>query len=326
MIIVTGGAGFIGSCLQAALFRQGERVVVVDRLRAQGKWHNLAAHPPHQIIMPEALPAFLEQVQGVKAIFHMGAVSATTATEGDHVWNTNVALSQRLWRWCALHDVPFFYASSAATYGGADKAEDFRDGLESVAHLQPLNLYGWTKQAFDLWVARTIEAGEPAPPQWAGLKFFNVYGPNEYHKGRMVSVVKVKYDELIDGSALTLFASDVPGLADGQQKRDFIWVGDVVGVMLWLLEHPGISGLFNCGTGFARSYLDLAHAVCDACKRGRDIEFVSMPKALQGQYQSYTCADMTALREAGYKAEFTPLEEGIGLYINDFLAQGMRYL
>jgi len=321
MIIVTGGAGFIGSCLHAALRQRGLRTVVVDRLREGVKWRNLASHAPDQIITPEALPSFLETAPKIEAVFHMGAISATTARDGDLVWSTNVALSQFLWRWCAQNDVRMIYASSAATYGAADQPEMFRDGLDAIDHLKPLNLYGWSKQVFDLWVKRELEAGHSVPPQWAGLKFFNVYGPNEYHKGSMISVVKVKYDDLQRGAAARLFKSDVPGMADGQQKRDFIWVGDVVNVMLWLFDHPDVSGLFNCGTGVARSYLDLAHAVCDAAHRARDVEFVEMPEKLRGQYQSFTCADMSRLRQAGYDAPFTSLEDGIRQYVRDYLSR-----
>lgn len=326
MIIVTGGAGFIGSCLQAALYQEGLRTVIVDRLRDQGKWRNLATHPPHQIIMPEMLLPFLEQAKDVKAVFHMGAISATTAREGDLVWASNVTLSQLLWQWCARHRVPFIYASSAATYGAADTPEAFRDGIEAIDHLRPLNLYGWSKQSFDLWVKNSLKAGDPVPSQWVGLKFFNVYGPNEYHKGSMISVVKVKYDELGAGKPVRLFRSTVSGLADGQQKRDFIWVGDVVDVMLWFLHNPGVSGLFNCGSGIARSYLDLGRAVCRASHHQERIEFVDMPDSLKGQYQSYTCADMTSLRRAGYTRSFTTLEDGITRYIDHYLSQGNPYL
>lgn len=321
MIIVTGGAGFIGSCLHAALRRRGLQTVVVDRLRDGLKWRNLAAHAPDMLIAPEDLSAFLESEPNVEAVFHMGAISATTARDGDLVWSTNVALSQFLWRWCAARDVRMIYASSAATYGGADRPDLFVDGLEGIDHLRPLNLYGWSKQAFDLWVKRTLVEGEAAPRQWAGLKFFNVYGPNEYHKGSMISVVKVKYDEVVTGHSARLFRSDIPGLADGAQKRDFIWVGDIVKIMLWLFDNPSVSGLFNCGTGVARTYLDLAHAVCDAAGRGRDVEFIDMPQSLKGQYQSYTCADMSRLRDAGYDAPFTSLEDGIGMYVRDYLSR-----
>ena len=192
--------------------------------------------------------------------------------------------------------------------------------------MRPLNLYGWTKHAFDLRVMAAVDRGEPAPPGWAGLKFFNVYGPNEYHKGKMVSVVKVKWDEVAAGSPARLFQSNRPGLQDGAQRRDFIWVGDVADVLLWLLDRPEVSGLFNLGTGTARTYLDLAHAVCDAAGQPRRVEFVPMPETLRGQYQSFTEARMDRLRAAGYAGQFTPLEDGVRRYVRDHLAGAERYV
>ncbi len=324
MILVTGGAGFIGSNLHAALARRGEDAVVADRLGSDGKWRNLAGHPPAQVIHPDALDGFLATRPAISMVFHLGAVSETTATDGDLVWATNVALPWRLWQWCAEHGSRFVYASSASTYG--DGASGFDDDTASLHGLRPLNLYGWTKHAFDLKVMAALAAGDPAPAQWAGLKFFNVYGPNEYHKGKMISVVKVKHDEVAAGRPARLFRSDQAGLADGAQRRDFIWVGDVVDVMLWLLDRPDVTGLFNLGTGTARSYLDLAHAVCDAAGRPRSVEFIDMPLALQGQYQSFTEARMDRLRAAGYPGQFTPLEEGVRRYVQDHLAGPERYV
>jgi ADP-L-glycero-D-manno-heptose 6-epimerase len=323
MILVTGGAGFIGSNLHAALRQAGHQTVVADWLGEGQKWRNLAAHPPGRLVRPEALDAFLETVPRLRMVYHLGAISETTATDGDLAWHTNVELSWRLWQWCARTGTPFVYASSAATYGNGDQG--FDDDPAGLGRLQPLNLYGWTKHAFDLRVRDALARGEPAPPQWAGLKFFNVYGPNEYHKGRMISVVKVKHDELAAGAAPRLFRSDRPGLADGAQRRDFIWVGDVVDVLLWLLEAPGVGGLFNLGTGQARTYLDLAHAVCDAAGQPRRTEFVPMPQALHGQYQSFTQARMDRLRAAGYPGQFTPLEDGIRRYVQQYLASGAPY-
>ncbi len=323
MILVTGGAGFIGSNLHAALVRRGTEAVVVDRLGGDGKWRNLASHPPTEVISPDALDAFLATRPPVEMVFHLGAISETTATDGDLAWRTNVALSWRLWQWCAAMGARFVYASSASTYGNGTSG--FDDDPALLRALRPLNLYGWTKHAFDLRVAAALAAGEAAPPQWAGLKFFNVYGPNEYHKGRMISVVKVKHDEVSAGQPARLFRSDRAGLADGAQRRDFIWVGDVVDVMLWLLDRPAVSGLFNLGTGTARSYLDLAHAVCDAAGRSRAVEFIDMPAALYGQYQSFTEARMDRLRAAGYAGQFTPLEEGVRRYVQEYLQAPERY-
>lgn len=323
MILVTGGAGFIGSNLHAALARRGTEAVVVDRLGGDGKWRNLASHPPTEVISPDALDAFLATRPPVEMVFHLGAISETTATDGDLAWRTNVALSWRLWRWCAAMGARFVYASSASTYGNGTAG--FDDDPALLRALRPLNLYGWTKHAFDLRVAAALAAGEAAPPQWAGLKFFNVYGPNEYHKGRMISVVKVKHDEVSAGQPARLFRSDRAGLADGAQRRDFIWVGDVVDVMLWLLDRPEVSGLFNLGTGTGRSYLDLAHAVCDAAGRSRAVEFIDMPAALHGQYQSFTEARMERLRAAGYAGQFTPLKEGVRRYVQEYLQAPERY-
>ncbi len=326
MILVTGGAGFIGSNLHAALAARGHETVVVDRLRAgaAGKWRNLRHHPPSRLLPPDQLDGFLASRPPVEMVFHLGAVSSTTADDGDLVWASNVALSQRLFDWCAQHGARFVYASSAATYG--DGGRGFEDDPAALPGLRPLNLYGWSKHAFDLQVTR---AAGPRPPQCAGLKFFNVYGPNEYHKAAMTSVVKVKYDEIAAGRRPTLFQADPtstePGTA-GSQARDFVWVGDVVDVLLWLLETPGVSGLFNLGTGVARSYLDLAHAVCAAAGVAPDIEFVDMPARLHGQYQAFTQAPMARLRAAGYAGQFTPLEAGIGRYVSHHLSQTDPYL
>jgi ADP-L-glycero-D-manno-heptose 6-epimerase len=323
MIVVTGGAGFIGSNLHAALAARGLETVVVDRLRDCGKWRNLASHAPGRLVAPEDIGDFLATRPPVELVFHFGAVSSTTATDGDLVWASNVALSQRLWHWCADRGVRFVYASSAATYG--DGAAGFTDGLEGLGRLRPLNLYGWSKHAFDVWVARQMAASAPRPPQWAGLKFFNVYGPNEYHKGSMISVVKVKHDEVLAGLRPRLFRSDRAEVADGAQKRDFIWVGDIVDVLLWLLDTPRVNGLYNLGTGQARSYLDLAHAVCAAAGVAQEVEFIDMPVGLIGQYQSFTEADMTRLRASGYAGHFTGLEDGVARYVRDYLRSGEPY-
>ena len=326
MMMVTGGAGFIGSNLHAALARRGVETVVVDWLGGQGKWRNLAKHPPARLIPPEALDGFLAADPPLEALVHLGAVSETTATDGDRAWATNVELPLRLWRWCALRGVRLIYASSAATYGDGSAGFDDDASLPALRRLRPLNLYGWTKHAFDLRVARMLANGEPRPPQWAGLKFFNVYGPNEYHKGTMVSVVKVKHDEVAAGQPLRLFRSDRPGLADGAQARDFVWVGDAVDVVLWLLDAPDVSGLFNVGTGRARTYLDLGRAVCDAAGREPAIAFVEMPPALRGQYQAFTEASTERLRAAGFPGQFTSLEDGIRCYIQTYLTQADPYV
>jgi len=312
MILVTGGAGFIGSNLHAALARRGETCVIADWLGSEGKWRNLAQHPPARLVRPDTIDAYLDSNPPLEIVIHLGAISETTATEGDQVWETNVELSWRLWRWCAERGVRFLYASSASTYG--DGSNGFDDDPAMLPRLQPLNLYGWSKHAFDLRVAAALASEDLAPPQWAGLKFFNVYGPNEYHKGPMISVVKRKWDEVAAGNPATLFRSDQPSTPDGEQMRDFIWVGDAVEILLWLVGHPEVSGLYNAGTGQARSYRDLAESVCAAAGEPSRIEFIPMPENLRGHYQSFTEARMDRLRAAGYLGQFTPLEEGVRRY------------
>jgi ADP-L-glycero-D-manno-heptose 6-epimerase len=323
MILITGGAGFIGSTLQAELFSRDIETIITDHLGSDGKWRNLAAHPPSQLVPPAELDDFLAGHPPLEAVFHMGAISHTMAVDGDEVWRTNVTLSQKLWAWCAHRGVRFIYASSAATYGAGEHG--FDDDPAGLARLAPLNLYGWSKHVFDRWVVDKLRRGAPRPPQWAGLKFFNVYGPNEYHKGNMISVVRTKYAEIAAGRAPTLFRSTTPGLADGAQARDFIHVADTVRVMLWLLDHPGVSGLFNVGTGTARTYADLAHAVCAAAGAPADIAYIDMPESLRPQYQNFTEARIDRLRAAGYTAPFTSLEDGVASYVRDYLSQPNPY-
>jgi ADP-L-glycero-D-manno-heptose 6-epimerase len=323
MILITGGAGFIGSTLQAALYARDIETLITDRLGSDAKWRNLAAHPPSQLVEPDRLDDFLDGHPPLEAVLHMAAISDTMATDGDEVWRTNVTLSQRLWGWCANRGVRFIYASSAATYG--DGAQGFDDDPAALRSLKPLNLYGWSKHVFDLWVMDMLRRGAPRPPQWAGLKFFNVYGPNEYHKGRMISVVHSKYEEVAAGGKPALFRSTTPDLADGAQARDFIHVDDTVRIMLWMLDHPSVSGVFNVGTGAARTSLDLAHAVCAAAGAAPEIDFIDMPARLRPQYQNFTQARIDRLRGAGYTAPFISLEDGVASYINDYLSQPNPY-
>lgn len=320
MHIVTGGAGFIGSNLVAALCARGEEVVVVDRLRQGVKWRNLAKHPIAGVVVPDDLPGFLAKTPPVTAVFNMGAISATTETDGDLVAATNIALPQMLWDWCADADVPFIYASSAATYG--DGSQGFEDDLraEALAKLRPLNLYGWSKLAFDRRVAQMLARGHKRPPLWAGLRFFNVYGPNEHHKGRMASVVLHKFKQIMAGDPATLFASDRDGIADGDQKRDFVHVKDCVAAMLWLARNPQASGLYNIGSGQARTFVDLTRAIYAALGRNADIRFIPMPDDLRGKYQYFTEARMERLRGAGFDHPPTSVEDGVRSYVQDVLA------
>jgi ADP-L-glycero-D-manno-heptose 6-epimerase len=328
MIIITGGAGFIGSNLVAGLERRGlGPLVVVDRLHQGNKWRNIAKRDLHDLITPEQLPEFLDRHgEEVRVIFHMGAISATTETDADRIVENNFRLTLDLWQWCAQREVRLIYASSAATYG--DGAQGFDDDFSAsgLATLRPLNPYGWSKHLLDRRVRSAVDQGAPTPPQFAGLKFFNVYGPNEYHKGDMRSVPAKLYPQIVAGQPARLFASDRPDYADGGQERDFIWVGDTVDVMLWLHDNPGVNGLFNLGTGRARTWNDLTNALFHAAGLAPRIDYVLMPEHLKGKYQYHTQAAMGRLRAAGYTAPFTELEEGIRRYVQDHLATPDPYV
>ena len=321
MILVTGAAGFIGSNLVAALAARGEsEIVVCDRLGEDDKWRNLAKYELADVIEPEELLFFLEDNDGgIETIFHMGAISSTTETNVDLIMENNFRLSLDLWTWCAERQVPFIYASSAATYG--DRTEGFDDdgSCDALAKLQPMNAYGWSKHLFDRRVARMVADGAKAPPQWAGLKFFNVYGPNEYHKGGQQSVVPQIYKQIQETGTARLFKSHNPDYEDGGQMRDFIWVGDCVDVMMWLFENRDVSGLFNCGTSSARAFKDLAEAVFAALGKEPDIEFIPTPENIRDKYQYFTEANMDRLRSAGYNGGSTSLEEGVKRYVQDYL-------
>jgi len=321
MILVTGGAGFIGSNIVAALAARGEEVVVCDRLGSDQRWRNLAKHELHDIVTPEDLPGWLERHRGgVGAVIHMGAISSTSETDVDLIVANNVRTTLDLFRWCAETGTRIIYASSAATYG--DGAQGFDDDArcESLALLRPRNAYGWSKHVIDRRIARMVERGRPLPPQWAGLKYFNVYGPNEYHKGSMQSVIARNYASIRSGRPMGLFRSRRADYPDGGQMRDFIFVHDCVDVVIWLLDHDNVSGLFNVGTGRARTWLDLAHALFDAAGMPRKIEFLDLPANLAEHYQYFTEARMTRLRDAGYKRPFTSLEDGVATYVRNYLA------
>ena len=320
MYLITGGGGFIGSNLAAGLEARGDgEIVICDWLEEGHKQRNLDKRSISQIIPPEEIFEFLgARGEKLTALFHMGAISSTTETDVNLVLDTNVRFSLDLWEWCCRHEKRFIYASSAATYGDGARGFDDDESDAALAVLRPLNLYGWSKHLFDRHVLGLSRGGK-APPQWAGLKFFNVYGPNEYHKDNMKSVVCQIFPIAREGKPCQLFKSHHPDYGDGGQLRDFIWVGNCVDVMLWLLDNPGVSGLFNLGTGQARSFVDLAAAVYGALGRECTIDYVDTPEEIRDRYQYFTQARMDRLREAGYGAPFTSLEEGVGRYVREFL-------
>ncbi len=326
LTIITGGAGFIGSNIAAALAERGEEVVICDRLGAGDKWRNLAKHLIAGFVSPPDLLAWLSARAGsVKSVIHMGAISSTTETDADLITDTNIKFSTLLWDWCAAHAVPLIYASSAATYG--DGAQGFSDDNDpaSLAALRPLNAYGWSKLAFDRFAVDQVRRGRRRPPHWAGLKFFNAYGPNEYHKGGMMSVVAKNHAIAASGGRVSLFRSHRPDYADGGQLRDFVHVRDCVDVVLWLLDQPSANGLFNVGSGQARSFADLMAALYRAVGREPAIDYIDMPEPLRARYQYFTQADLGRLRDAGYSAPMTGLEEGVADYVHRFLSQPDPY-
>jgi ADP-L-glycero-D-manno-heptose 6-epimerase len=325
MFLVTGGAGFIGSNIVAALNEAGRAdVAVCDFLGHEGKWRNLAKRQLADVVPPAELMDWLKD-RKVDAVIHMGAISETTATDGDLVIETNFRLSMRLLDWCTTNGVPFIYASSAATYGNGDQGFRDEQTIAALKQLRPMNLYGWSKHLFDLALIERVARGEKMPPQWAGLKFFNAFGPNEYHKGTMMSVLTRRFDDIKGGKTIQLFKSHREGIADGDQRRDFIYVDDVVRVIMWLLATPSVNGIFNVGTGHARSFRDLMVSAYTALGAKPNIEYIDMPEQIRGSYQYFTEADGERLRRAGYNGGFTSLEESVQVYVKDFLDRPDRY-
>ena len=325
MLLVTGGAGFIGSNLVAALNDAGRAdVAICDGLGHDGKWRNLAKRQLADFVPPSELLSWL-QGRRLDALIHLGAISDTTATDGDLVIETNFRLSMRLLDWCTANATPFIYASSASTYG--DGAQGFADDLSMPAlkALRPMNLYGWSKHLFDMAVVERASRGERLPPQWAGLKFFNVFGPNEYHKGTMASVLARRFDDIKAGRAVQLFKSHRDGIADGDQRRDFIYVDDVVRVVLWLLSTPSVNGIYNVGTGAARSFKDLVLSAYAALGAKPNIQYIDMPEAIRGSYQYFTQSEVDRLQRAGYNGGFTALEDAVGAYVKGFLDCADRF-
>jgi ADP-L-glycero-D-manno-heptose 6-epimerase len=327
MLVVTGGGGFIGSVLVWALNEAGrDDIVIVDRFGDGDKWRNIAKRDFYEIVTIEALPAWLDRFGNeVEAVFHLGANSSTTERDADLVIATNLNASITLWRWCAAYRKNLIYASSAATYGDGTEGFDDAGGLAELKRLRPMNLYGWSKQAFDLWALRRAAKGH-APPFWAGLKFFNVFGPNEYHKDEMMSLVAKNYAKIAAGETIGLFKSHRSGIGDGEQKRDFIYVKDCVAVMLWLWRQMPECGIYNLGTGTARSFRELMEATGAACGRAPKIDYVDTPPAIRSNYQYLTEARMARLRAAGYNAPFTPLEDAVQDFVTGYLATPDPYI
>ncbi|MDQ0463177.1 ADP-L-glycero-D-manno-heptose 6-epimerase [Caulobacter ginsengisoli] len=328
IIFVTGGAGFIGSNIVAKLAEDPSLdLVVCDRLHEAelGKWRNIAKHPIGDFVPPEEMFDWLEKRwREIELVVHMGAISSTTEPDADKIIQTNFCLSRDLFRWCADRQRRLVYASSAATYGDGALGFDDDNSLEHLTALRPLNTYGWSKALFDIFAARQA-ARDYAPPQWVGLKFFNVYGPNEHHKASMKSVAAQIWPKVRTGHAVQLFKSHNADYADGGQLRDFVYVRDVAEVVQWLHQNEGVNGIFNLGSGQARSFREMAETLFQSAGRDPLIDYMDMPPALREKYQYFTQAKMDRLREAGYPGQFTTLEDGIDDYVKGYLATSDPY-
>lgn len=315
MIIVTGGAGFIGSCIVRRLNDAGRNdIVIVDNISETDKWMNMRNKKYIKYVHKSKFLAELPKYKNVEAIIHMGAQSATTERNFDYLWENNFEYTKALWNYCADKQISFIYASSAATYGDGELGFDDRMDID---RLLPLNGYGYSKQLFDQWVKHQAKS---SPSQHVGLKFFNVYGPNEYFKGSMASMVFHGYNQIKEFGKIKLFKSCNPKYADGEQLRDFVYVKDICNVIIWLLQNKQVSGLFNVGTGRAQSFRELAEATFHAMDMEPNIEYIEMPEKLRGKYQYYTKAEMGRLYAAGYPWPFADVENGVRDYVQTHLA------
>lgn len=314
MIVITGAAGFIGSCLAAKFARdRSEKIVIVDDFSRVEKFSNLDAIASLDKIERNEFIDWLDFSDEVKLVIHIGARTDTTEYDYSILEELNLNYTKSIWEICSLKQIPLIYASSAATYGNGEFG--YEDNHQIVSSLQPLNPYGISKNEFDKWSLQQ----KITPPKWYGLKFFNVYGPNEYHKGRMASVIMHAYNQIKEKGSMHLFRSHNPNFADGGQLRDFVYVKDVIAVIEFLMNNLPESGLYNVGTGKAETFHSLANGVFDALNLETDIEFIDTPIDIRDKYQYYTEANMDKLREAGFSQPFYSLSEGISDYVQNYL-------
>lgn len=323
MILITGGAGMIGSIIAWHINTVLKRddIVIVDRITHEDQWQNLVKRSYANYLDKDELFDWLAAGNKIEAIIHMGAISATTERDFNKLVQDNIRYSQKLWAYCAEKNIPFLYASSAATYGDGDQG--YSDA--SIAQLRPLNGYGYSKHFFDEWAHRQVKAGLASPARWYGFKFFNVYGPNEYHKERMASVAFHSFNQFKKDGTVKLFKSHKAGYEDGMQLRDFVYVKDAASAVVHFLSHQAESGVYNIGTGQARAFKDLATNVMTSMGLTPNITFIDMPEDLQGRYQYFTEASMQKLTNAGYSKPFHSLEQGVKDYVQNYLMQPDPY-
>jgi ADP-L-glycero-D-manno-heptose 6-epimerase len=318
--LITGAAGFIGSNIAHALNSEGHRIIICDRFRTGPKWKNVQDIIIADYVTPDEVVNWIHaENRNIDAIIHMGAISSTTETDVDKIILNNFKLSSNLWQAAIKYQIPFIYASSAATYGDGGNGFDDDETATKQAKLRPLNPYGWSKLLFDRRVISERDAGKSTPPQWAGLKFFNVYGPNEHHKGDMRSVINKVYPLIKHDQQISLFKSHRNDYANGAQLRDFIYVHDCVKIVKWLVANRSVSGIFNVGTGQPRSFADLVNIIGLSLNKTPKIYYIDMPEEIQKSYQYFTKANTLKLRERGYQQAFYTLEEGIFDYIKNDL-------
>lgn len=323
VIIVTGAAGFIGSCLVGYLNGKGyHHLIIVDEFEDKAKRPNYQGKKISTRINRNELFSWLQtQQQKVDFVFHLGARTDTTEFDYPVLEELNVEYSKKIWNYCAEKNIPLVYASSAATYGGGELG--YKDDHDLVEKLNPLNPYGRSKNEFDKWALEQVKSKQP--PFWAGLKFFNVYGPNEYHKGRMASVIFHAFNQIKLSGKVKLFKSHKPEYKDGEQLRDFIYVMDVVNVCYWMMHKQPESGLYNVGTGKARTFKDLVTAIFKSLEKEPVIEYIETPEDIRDKYQYFTEADTNKLRKAGYEDNFFSLEEGVSTYVKNYLQKGSYF-
>jgi ADP-L-glycero-D-manno-heptose 6-epimerase len=321
IIVVTGAAGFIGSCMVGFLNKKGfENLILVDDFTRENKQSNLEGKTfSTQIDRKDFFEWLDDETNIVHHVFHLGARTDTTEFDYDVHEKLNVVYSKNIWNYCTNKQIPLVYASSAATYGNGEFG--YKDDHEIVDSLVPLNPYGVSKNEFDKWALQQTEQ----PPFWSGMKFFNVYGPNEYHKGRMASVIFHSFNQISTGGNVRLFKSHKEAFKDGEQLRDFIYVEDVLKLCFWIMEAKPASGLYNLGTGKARTFKDLVLAIFKSLKIEPDIEFIETPEDIRDKYQYFTEADMNKVREAGYTEEFKSLENAVDDYVQQFLVNKSYY-